>query len=113
MMTKKQILGAGLGLGAAIMYFGDPDRGRRRRAVTASLLTAVAGGALALYGMRRRGMAGAALGALGFSLFTRGLTNLEMGSLAGYGGGREISVDVKLPYQPHDPAARRTAAREV
>jgi hypothetical protein len=32
MMNNKQVLGAGLGLGTGMMYFCDPDRGRRRRA---------------------------------------------------------------------------------
>lgn len=66
---------------------------------TARLLAGVAGGALALYGMRRRGIIGASLGLLGGSLFTRGLTNLEMRELAGYGGGRGISVQKTINIQ--------------
>jgi uncharacterized membrane protein len=58
----------------------------------ARLLAAVAGGALALYSTRRRGILGAALGLVGGGLFTRGVTNLELRDLAGYGGHRGISV---------------------
>jgi len=44
----------------------------------ARLLAGIAGGALALYGLRRRGMTRAALEVLGGSLFTRAMTNLEL-----------------------------------
>jgi uncharacterized membrane protein len=68
---------------------------------TARLLAGVAGVTLVLYGMRRRGLSGAALGALGSGLLGRGLTNLEMKDLAGYGGARGIrvqkTVDIEAP----------------
>ena len=59
---------------------------------TARLLAGIAGSALALYGLRRRGVTGAALELLGCGLVTRGLTNLEVRDLAGYDGGRGIAV---------------------
>ncbi len=66
---------------------------------TARLLAGLAGVALALYGLRRRGMTGTALGALGGSLFARGLTNLELRDLAGLRGGRGINVQKTINIQ--------------
>lgn len=66
---------------------------------TARLLAGAAGSALALYGVRRRGLTGSALELLGFGLLARGLTNLEMRDLTGYGGGRGISVQKTINIQ--------------
>ena len=38
-MNKKQLLCTGLGLGAGLMYFLDPDRGRRRRTLVRDTAT--------------------------------------------------------------------------
>jgi uncharacterized membrane protein len=66
---------------------------------TARLLAAVTAGAVALYGTRRRGMLGAALGLVGGGVFTRAVTNLELRDLAGYAGGRGISVQKTIVMQ--------------
>jgi len=66
---------------------------------TARLLASVAGSALALYGMRRRGTTGVALGLTGSGLFARALANLELRDLAGWGGGRGISVQKTISIQ--------------
>ncbi len=68
---------------------------------TARLLAGVAGGALALYGLRRRGMTGAALGALGGSLVSRALTNLQLRDLAGYGRGINVqkTITIEAPVE--------------
>jgi uncharacterized membrane protein len=66
---------------------------------SARLLAGLAGGALTLWGMRRRGMTGAAFGAVGGSLLARGLTNLELRDLAGLGGGRGINVQKTINIQ--------------
>jgi uncharacterized membrane protein len=66
---------------------------------TARLLAGAAGGALALYGVRRRGMTGTALELAGLSLLARGLTNLDMRDLVGYSGGRGISVQETISIQ--------------
>jgi uncharacterized membrane protein len=61
-------------------------------APAARLLAGVAGGAMALFGMRRRGVTGAALGLAGGVLAARALTNLEVRDLVGVRGGRGIEV---------------------
>jgi uncharacterized membrane protein len=60
----------------------------------ARLLTGVAGSALALYGARRRGPVGTALGLAGLALFTRGAANTDLARVTGVGGGRR-AVDVQ------------------
>ncbi len=59
---------------------------------TRRLLVSAAGGALALYGMRRRGVIGTAAEAAGLGLLVRGLTNLEMKDLIGLSGNRGIHI---------------------
>jgi uncharacterized membrane protein len=61
-------------------------------APAARLLAGVAGGAMALYGLRRRGITGAALGLAGGTLAARAVTNLELRDLAGVRGGHGIGV---------------------
>jgi uncharacterized membrane protein len=56
------------------------------------LLAGAAGGALALYGARRRDLLGRALEIAGLALVARGMTNLEMRDLVGFGGGPGISI---------------------
>jgi uncharacterized membrane protein len=56
------------------------------------LLAGAAGGALALYGARRRDLIGSALEMIGLGLFARGLTNLEVKDLIGLSGGHGISL---------------------
>jgi uncharacterized membrane protein len=51
------------------------------------LLSSLAGGALMAYGIRRRGLAGAALGMMGAGLITRGATNKGLKSLIGMAEG--------------------------
>jgi uncharacterized membrane protein len=68
-------------------------------APTTRLLAGAAGGALALYGARRRSMTGSALGLVGLGLLTRGLTNLDMQTLLGSSGGRGISVQKTISIQ--------------
>jgi uncharacterized membrane protein/osmotically-inducible protein OsmY len=58
----------------------------------ARLLTTVAGGALALYGARQRGAAGAALGLAGVALFSRGASNSELARLAGLRGRDAVNI---------------------
>jgi uncharacterized membrane protein len=58
----------------------------------ARLLTTAVGGALALYGTRRRDPLGAALGLTGFALAARGATNTELKRLVGAGGNTGSST---------------------
>lgn len=60
----------------------------------ARALTTVTGGALALLGAQRRGLAGTAAGIAGLALAARGATNKPLKRVTGTGGGRR-SVDVQ------------------
>ena len=60
----------------------------------ARLLTTVAGGALALYGTRRKGALGAVAGVAGVALLARGSTNQPLRRVVGVGAGRR-AVDVQ------------------
>lgn len=63
------------------------------RTPAARLLMGMAGGALTLYGARRRGIVGTAVGTAGLGMLARGLTNAEIKSLAGVGGaGHAIDI---------------------
>jgi len=71
----------------------------------ARLLTSLAGGALAVYGARRRDPVGAALGLTGLALFSRAATNTELTRLVGVGGGRK-AVDVRKTITVGAPVGR-------
>jgi uncharacterized membrane protein len=60
----------------------------------ARVATTVAGGALALHGMRRGGILGAVLGLTGLALTARGATNRQLKRVAGVGGGRK-AIDIQ------------------
>jgi uncharacterized membrane protein len=66
------------------------------------LLAGTAGGALAIAGLKKRGMAGAVMGALGAGILARGLTNLESRRLFGFGAGRQ-AVTVKKTININAP----------
>jgi uncharacterized membrane protein len=84
---------------------GKPRSGERSDVMqtnwspTTRLLAGAAGGALALYGARHRGMTGSTFGIVGLGLLARGLTNLEMRALVGYSSGRGISVQKTISIQ--------------
>jgi uncharacterized membrane protein len=66
------------------------------------LLSALTGGSLLAYGLRRRDWTGAALGMIGVGLFARGATNIEMKRLIGVGGGRRAvdfqkTINIQAP----------------
>jgi uncharacterized membrane protein len=72
---------------------GEPNRPVRSRMGQANwpptqrFLVGAAGGALAIYGVARRGAAGTALGLTGLGLLTRAATNLQIDRLTGLGAG--------------------------
>jgi uncharacterized membrane protein len=72
---------------------------------TMRLLAGTAGGALAIAGLKKRGAAGVALGLLGAGILTRGLSNLEMKRLLGFGAGRR-AVTVKKAININAPVER-------
>jgi uncharacterized membrane protein len=59
---------------------------------TARLLSSAAGGGLALYGATRRDALGVVLGAMGFGLLVRGLSNVEISRLLGLSSRHTASV---------------------
>lgn len=58
----------------------------------ARFVTGLAGGAIAIYGLRSRGRAGKAAIMSGAALFARALTNMEMKRIFGIGGRRGIDI---------------------
>lgn len=71
----------------------------------ARLLTSLAGGAMAVYGARRRDTLGTALAVAGAGLFTRAATNLETKRLTGV-GARRRAVDVQRTINVDVPVDR-------
>jgi hypothetical protein len=92
----------GAGIGAAVMYYLDPDEGARRRGVVrdaildivtmgpdaidvgnrtaaARFVSSAVGAMLALLAARRRGTLGAALGLVGSALLARGVAKAALG----------------------------------
>jgi hypothetical protein len=76
---------------------------------TTRLVATATGGALTLYGARRRGVVGSAISSAGLALVIRALTNFETGRLLGLNGQRN-----ETGAHPHDAAkhlhAETTAA---
>jgi uncharacterized membrane protein len=69
---------------------------------TTRLLSTLGGSALLTYGIRRKDLAGAALGAVGACLFARGATNKGLKRLIGIGGGRHAidfhrTINIQAP----------------
>jgi uncharacterized membrane protein len=58
----------------------------------ARFLTGLAGGAMAVYGLRSRGVAGTAAMFSGAALFTRALTNMDMKRIIGIGRRRGVDI---------------------
>ncbi len=69
------------------------------------LLASMAGGALALYGLRSGGITGTALGAVGLGLLARGTTNIEAKRLVGIDSGRR-AVDIRKTINVNAPVER-------
>lgn len=71
----------------------------------ARLLTSIAGGALAVYGVKRRDPVGTALAVAGAGIFTRAATNLETRRLTGVGAKRR-AIDVQRTINVEVPVER-------
>ncbi|HEX6615034.1 MAG TPA: SRPBCC family protein [Gemmatimonadales bacterium] len=69
------------------------------------LLASLGGGGLAIWGLQRGGVLGAAAGAAGLALLARGSTNTPLDRLVGVGGGRR-AVDLQKTITIHAPADR-------
>jgi uncharacterized membrane protein len=63
---------------------------------TARLFAGAAGGLLAAYGARKRGVLGAVSGVAGAGLLSRAATNMELGRLVGIGGSGAISIQKSI-----------------
>jgi uncharacterized membrane protein/osmotically-inducible protein OsmY len=61
---------------------------------TARLIAGLAGGGLAVYGLRTSGTLGTVAGLTGLALLARGASNLELRRLIGVGGGRR-AIDLR------------------
>jgi uncharacterized membrane protein len=77
---------------------------RRVWSPTTRLVAGVGGTALALWGSRRGGAAGTAVGLGGLALLARGITNLEFKRLLGIGAGRRAihvrkTIEVMAPIE--------------
>jgi uncharacterized membrane protein len=89
---------------------GTPSRprtgfGRINWSPTTRLLAGTAGGALTVAGLKKRGPAGVVMSAVGAGILVRGLTNLEMKRLFGFGAGRK-AVTVKKNININAPVER-------
>lgn len=89
---------------------GVPRRGGRPEFMQVNwspgtrLILGVAGGALALYGAKRRGAFGVTVSSLGLGLLARAVTNMEMKRLIGVGGGRravdlQTTINIAAPVE--------------
>jgi uncharacterized membrane protein len=74
---------------------------RRRWPPTARIATGAAGSALVVYGTRKRGVLGTALGLTGAALVARSSANQELKGMLGLGGGR--SIDIRKTITIHAP----------
>jgi uncharacterized membrane protein len=72
---------------------------------TARLLAGAAGGGLAAYAVRKRGVSGTAFGVIGAGLLARAITNLKLERLLGLGPGRR-GIDVRKTIRVDAPVDR-------
>ncbi|HWQ32087.1 MAG TPA: SRPBCC family protein [Blastocatellia bacterium] len=72
---------------------------------SARLLATLTGGALMGVCLRRRDAVGVTLGTIGFGLALRGISNIELKRLSGFGGGRR-AIDVCKTININAPVAR-------
>ena len=72
---------------------------------TMRLTATVAGGALVIYGTRRRGVIGSAASTAGFGILTRALTNFETGRLLGLDDERRL-IDIEKAITIEAPVDR-------
>jgi uncharacterized membrane protein len=68
------------------------------------LLAGAAGGALLVYGAKRRGILGSAVGPVGFALLSRAITNLELKRIVGLESGPrtidiEKTINIEAPIE--------------
>lgn len=69
---------------------------------TTRFVATAAGGALAIYGARRRGVVGSAVSTAGLGILTRALTNFKTGRLLGLDEGRKVieiqkTINIEAP----------------
>ena len=69
---------------------------------TMRLVATAAGGALAIYGAKRRHAAGSVISSVGLGILTRALTNFETSRLLGIDGGRKVieiqkTINIEAP----------------
>ena len=69
---------------------------------TARFLVGAAGGALAFYGVTRRGILGSAVGTVGMGMLARSVTNMPMRRIIGMGAGRR-AVDLRKTINVNAP----------
>ncbi len=72
---------------------------------TTRLVATVAGGLLAVYGARRRGVLGSVMSSAGFGLVVRALTNFDTGRLLGLDGDRKV-IDIQKTISINAPVDR-------
>jgi uncharacterized membrane protein len=85
-----------------------PDDIKKRPTVwspTSRFLAAIGGGGLCIYGVGRRGPAGATFTALGLALLVRSLTNLELTRLVGVGRSNR-ALDINNTITIHAPVGQ-------
>lgn len=64
---------------------------------TTRFVATLAGGALAIYGAKRRNVGGSITSSVGLGIVTRALTNFDAGRLLGIDGGRKVVEIQKTP----------------
>ena len=72
---------------------------------TTRFVATAAGGALAIYGARRRGVVGSAVSTAGLGILTRALTNFETGRLLGLDEGRKV-IEIQKTISIEAPVDR-------
>ena len=72
---------------------------------TTRLVATAVGGALALYGAKRLGVLGSALGSLGLGVITRAITNIETGALVGLDSERK-AIEIQKTINIDSPVER-------
>lgn len=91
--------------GKATPHPGDIKKRPTVWSPTSRFLAAIAAGGLCIYGVGRRGPAGAAFTALGIGLLVRSLTNLDLARLVGVGRSNR-ALDINKTITIHAPVGR-------